>query len=151
MGFPRASFIAGKPRGRLGTTCRIARQITLPRRLGAPAIPRYRRDSGTTSHDSSNSKDRWFFEASSCQNAGCGLEGFGGGDCQFSSVAKASAPDQTTPFLRSRKLHSAPPVAAALPFICRAPDFRFGPKRALDLANASSTKLRLPITAPSVK
>ncbi len=58
---------------------------------------------------------------------------------------------QATPFRRSRKLHKIPFVGEASPFIRLAPDFRLLPNRSRDFANASSTKLRLPMTAPSVK
>ena len=56
-----------------------------------------------------------------------------------------------TPFRRSLNPHSTPAAAAALPRSLRAPSLRFGPKRSRALVNASFTKLRLPITAPSVK
>jgi hypothetical protein len=59
--------------------------------------------------------------------------------------------DQVISFFESRKLHNIPPAEAEFPFSLLAPSLRFTPKRSRALANASLTKLRLAITAPSVK
>ena len=58
---------------------------------------------------------------------------------------------QEIPLRRSLTLHNAPFAGAAFPFIFLAPVFRFGPNLSRALENASFTKIRLPITAPSVK
>jgi hypothetical protein len=54
-------------------------------------------------------------------------------------------------FCKSRRLHNNPAAGAPLPRIFLAPLFRFGPKRWRAASNISSTKPRLPITAPAVK
>jgi hypothetical protein len=59
--------------------------------------------------------------------------------------------DQAIPFFKSHRLHKNRLAPAAPPLGYLAPDLRFDPKRSRALANASFTKLRLPITAPSVK
>ncbi|MEI6178480.1 MAG: hypothetical protein WCS43_16435, partial [Verrucomicrobiota bacterium] len=52
---------------------------------------------------------------------------------------------------KSRTLHRTLAATEPLPRILRAPSLRFFPNRSRAAANASLTKLRLPITAPSVK